>query len=60
MINNPKFYCELNNIKYFWCDKKSWTKKNRKYNIEGLREDIPKALTQVKRFTILSRKNRFI
>ena len=39
----PKFHCELNHIEYFWCDGKSWTRRNCKYSIEGLREDIPKA-----------------
>ena len=49
----PKFYCELNHIKYFWYDRKIWTRTNCKYSIEGLRDDIPKALAQVKRLTIL-------
>ncbi len=49
----PKFHCELNHIEYFWCDGKSWKRRNCKYSIEGLREDIPKALTQVKGSTIL-------
>ena len=49
----PKFHCELNHIEYFWYDGKSWTRRNYKYSIEGLREDIPKALVQVKAFTIL-------
>ena len=49
----PKFHGELNHIEYFWCDGKSWTRRNCKYSIEGLREDILKALTQVKGSTIL-------
>ena len=40
----PKFYCELNHIEYFWCDGKSWTRRHCQYTLEGLREDIPKAL----------------
>ena len=49
----PNFHCELNHIEYFWYDGKSWTRRNCKYRIKGLREDIPKALTQVKGSTIL-------
>ena len=49
----PKFYYELNHIEYFWCDGKNWTRRNYKYSIEGLKEDVPKALEQVKNFTIL-------
>lgn len=36
----PNFYCEFNHIKYFWYDRKSQIKKNYKYNIKRLREDI--------------------
>ena len=53
VIYYPKFHYELNHIEYFWCDGKSWTRRNCKYSIEGLREDIPKALAQVKGSTIL-------
>ena len=49
----PKFHCELNHIEYFWCDGKSWTRRNCKYSIEELREDILKDLAQVKGSTIL-------
>ena len=49
----PKFHCELNHIEYFWCDRKSWTRRNYKYSIKKLRKNIPKALTQVKRSIIL-------
>ena len=49
----PKFYCELNHIKYFWYDGKSWTKRNCKYSLEELRNNVPKALSQVKNSTIL-------
>ena len=48
-----KFHYEFNHIEYFWCDEKSWTGKNCKYNIEGLREDVPRALEQIKSSTIL-------
>lgn len=48
-----KLYYELNQIEYFWCNRKSWIKRNCKYNIEGLRKDIPKALAQVKGSIIL-------
>ena len=41
----PKFHCELNHIEYFWCNGKCWTRRNYKYSIKSLREDIPKALT---------------
>ena len=49
----PKFHRELNHIEYFWCDGKSWTRRHCKYTIEGLREDVPKALSLVKSSTIL-------
>ena len=49
----PKFHCELNHIEYFWCDEKSWTRPYCKYTIDGLREDVPKALSLVKSLTIL-------
>ena len=40
----PKFYYKLNYIEYFWYDRKSWIKRNYKYNIKRLKNDIPKAL----------------
>ena len=49
----PKFHCELNHIEYFWCDGKSWTRRNYKYSIEGLREDVLRALEQIKSSKIL-------
>ena len=48
-----KFDCELNHIDYFWCDGKSWIRRNCKYSIEGLKENIFKSLAQVKGSTIL-------
>ena len=48
-----KFYCELNHNEYFWYDGKSCIQKNGKYIIEELREDITKALAQIKKSTIL-------
>ena len=53
----PKFHCELNHIEYFWCDGKSWTQRHCKYSFDGLREDVPKALNQVKHSTILGHYN---
>ena len=52
-MNYPKVHYKLNHKEYFWYDGKSWTRKNCKYSIEGLRIDILKALTQVKGSTIL-------
>ena len=49
----PTFHCELNHIKFFWCDGKIWTRRYCKYILDGLREDVPKALNQVKLSTIL-------
>ena len=49
----PKFHCELNHIEYFWFDGKSWTRRHCKYTIEGLREDVSKALSLVKSSIIL-------
>lgn len=48
-----KFHCNLNHIQYFWYNKKSKIRKNCKYNIKQLRNDIFKVLAQVKRSTIL-------
>lgn len=55
-----KFYYKLNHIKYFWYDRKSWIKKNCKYSIERLRQDIFKALTQVKVSIILGHYNSYL
>ena len=52
-----KFYCELNHIKYFWYDGKSYTRKNCTYTIERLREIVPTALKNVKHSTILGHYN---
>ena len=53
----PKFPCELNHIKYFCCDGKSWTRRHCKYSFDELREDVPKTLNQVKHSTILRHYN---
>ncbi len=49
----PKSHYELNHIEYFRCDGKSWTRRHCKYTIDGLKEDVPKALSLVKSYTIL-------
>lgn len=48
-----KFHWELNYIECFWYNGKNWIRRNCKYSIEGLRDDILKALAQVKGSTIL-------
>lgn len=48
-----KFCFELNYIEHFQYNGKSWTRRHCKYIIESLREDIPRALAQVKGSTIL-------
>ncbi len=53
VIYYPKFHCELNHIEYFWCDEKNLTRPHCKYTIDGLREDLPEALSLVKSSTIL-------
>ena len=53
VIYYPKFHCELNHIEYFWFYEKSWIGCHCKYTIDGLREDIPKALSLIKSSTIL-------
>lgn len=53
----PKFYFKLNYIEYFCYNRKSQIRKNCKYSIERLRDDIPKMLAQVKKLTILSYYN---
>lgn len=60
MIYYPKFHCELNHIKYFWYDDKSYTQKNCTYTIEGLRNVVPQALKQVKHSTILGHFNSYM
>lgn len=52
-----KFHYELNHIEYFWCDCKSYTRKNCTYTIKSLREVVPRALRQVKHSTILGHFN---
>lgn len=47
-----KCHYELNHIEYLWYDRKIWIKRNYKYSIEKLRNDISKALAQVKRSAI--------
>lgn len=42
-----KFHYKLNHIEYFWCNRKSLTRRHCKYSIESLRKDIPKALSQI-------------
>lgn len=49
----PKFYYELNHVKYFQYDRKSQTWHYCKYTIKRLREDIPKTLSLVKSSIIL-------
>ena len=49
----PKFYYELNYIKLFLYNGKSWTCRYYKYTLDGLRKDVPKAFNHVKPFTIL-------
>ena len=48
----PKFHCELNHIEYFCYNRKSWTRRHCKYTLDELKEDVPKALKQIKGFTI--------
>lgn len=48
----PKFYHELNYIDYFWCDGNCYARQNCKYSLEGLRADVPTALSQVKNSSI--------
>ncbi len=49
----PKYHCKLNHSEYFWCDEKDWTRRNCKYNLDRLREDVSTDLKQVKSSTIL-------
>ncbi len=53
VIYYPKFHCELNHIEYFWFYEKNWIRCHCKYTIDGLGEDIPKALSLIKSSTIL-------
>lgn len=55
-----KFHCELNHIKYFWCDGKSLTRHYYKYTIERLKENIPKTLSLVKSSTILGHYKSYL
>ena len=49
----PKFHCELNHIEYFWCHSKRYARENCDYTIDGLRDNLPIALAQVRSTTIL-------
>ncbi len=48
-----KFHYELNHIEHFWCDGERWTRRYYKYTIDGLRKEVPKALSLVTSSTIL-------
>lgn len=39
-----KFYYKLNYIEQYWYNRKNQIKRNCKYTIKGLRDDIPKTL----------------
>ena len=53
IIYYPKFYCELNHIKYFWYNRKSWSWKHYKYSFDKLKKYVLKTINQVKHFKIL-------
>ena len=46
---NPKFHCELNPVKYYWCQAKWYTREPCDYTLEGLRKTVPLALAVVER-----------
>lgn len=55
-----KFHCELNHIEYSWCDEKSWTRRNCKYSLERLQDNVLQALSQVKNSTILGHYKSYL
>ena len=59
VIYYPKFHFQLNQIKYFWCERKSLTCRHCKYTLDELRDDVLKALKQVKSSTILGNYKSF-
>jgi hypothetical protein len=50
----PKFHCELNHIEFFWCHSKRYARERCDYSIEGLRQHVPDALSEVRSSTILA------
>ena len=56
----PKFHCKLNHIKYLWYNRKSSTRRYCKYAIDGLKEDVSQALSQIKSSTISGHYNNYL
>jgi len=54
VIFYPKFHCELNFIKQFWCAAKHCVRENCVYTIDGLRTTIPAAFNSMPTATIPS------
>jgi hypothetical protein len=52
VIFYPKFHCELNFIKRFWCLCKHYTQEHCTYLFEGLRETLPVVIASVSTATI--------
>jgi hypothetical protein len=52
VIFYPKFHCELNFIKHFWCSCKWYVREHCEYSLESLRRILPEALKSVSSATI--------
>ena len=52
VIFYPKFHCELNFIKCYWCSTKHYMREIISYTVQGLREILPSTLASIPSATI--------
>ena len=52
VIFYPKFHCELNFTKHYWCSCKWYAREPCEYSLQGLQKSVPAALDSVTATTI--------